>query len=66
VSAEKCPERGQWKNQDREIAPISLPLFDQWRVRRRTGHTHRGTLHQDLRASLKSVHLFFGKMSTIL
>jgi len=28
---------GQWKNQDREIAPISLHPFSQWLVRRCQG-----------------------------
>jgi len=28
-------EGGQWKNQGREIAQISLPLLYQWRVRGR-------------------------------
>jgi len=31
ASAEKF-SGGQWKNQDREIAPISLSLYYQWRV----------------------------------
>jgi len=40
---------GQKEHQDREIAPISLPSFYQWRVRGRTRHAPRahlkGTLH---------------------
>jgi len=43
--------RGQWKHRDREMAPISLPPFYQWRVRGRTGHAPRAhlkaTVHQE-------------------
>jgi len=42
---------GQWKNQDREIAPISLPLLlYQWRVKVRTGHTPRAHLEESLQS----------------
>jgi len=47
---------GQWKNQDREMAPVSLPLLDQWRIKGETRHTLKGTLHQELR--VKSEDLF--------
>jgi len=53
VSAENFSGGGRWQKeqQDRVIAPISLPLFYQWRVRWCTGHAPRahfkGTLHQE-------------------
>jgi len=64
VSAEKFSGgRGQKEQQDREIAPISLPPFYHWRVRGLTGHAHRayfkGTLHQEPR--IKSEDLFMEK-----
>jgi len=47
--------RGSMKNQDREIALKSLPLYYQWRGGGRTGHTARvrlkGTLHQESRVN---------------
>jgi len=50
--------REQKKHQDREIVPISLPPFYQWRVRGRTGYAPRahlkGTLHQDPRVKMKT------------
>jgi len=56
ASAEKF-SRGRDKHQDREIAPISLPPFYQWRVRGRTGHAPKahlkGTLHQEHRVKVK-------------
>jgi len=61
VSAKKFPGLGQWKNKDREIAPISTHLLYQWRVRGRTGHTPRiqlkGTLHQE--PSVKNEEIFW-------
>jgi len=65
ASAEKFPgKEGEWKNQDREITPISLSLFYQWRARERNGHMLRAhvkkTLHQEPR--VKSKDLFRRKI----
>jgi len=64
VSAEKFTGgRGAKRHQDREIAPISLPPFYEWRVRGRTGHAFRAhfkeTLHQE--PCVKSEDLFMEK-----
>jgi len=40
--------RGQKEHKDREIAPISLPLFHQCRVRGCTGHAPRAHLKEML------------------
>jgi len=60
--------RGQWKDQDREIASTSHPPFYQWRVSERTEHLSRahlkGILNQE--PHLKREDLIFGKMLIFL
>jgi len=53
ASAEKFPGGDRQKDLDREIAPISLPPFHQWRVIGCTGqasraHHLKGTMHLEL------------------
>jgi len=47
ASAEKIPVK-QWKNQDRNIAPISLTPLYQWRIKGRNEHTPRALLKRTL------------------
>jgi len=61
LSAEKFSgEREQKEHQDREIAPIILSSFYQWRVKGRTGHTPRAHLKGTL-PRVKSEDLFMEK-----